>query len=96
MKGSTGGGDSSGMGIMERRLERERRRSGRLKDGRWRMGTKETSSSVGSAEQLLCEANEEGEAGVDAERLLCEANEEGEADKDSVLRAASRADWSWR
>ena len=75
MKGSTGGGESSGMGIMERRLERERRRSGRLKDGRWRMGTKETSSSVGSAE-----------------RLLCEANEEGEADKDSVLRAVSRAD----
>jgi len=71
-------------GEKERRLERERRRSGRLKDGRWMMGAKRTSSSVGSAERLLCEANEEGEAGVDAELLLCEANEEGEADKDSV------------
>ncbi len=55
MNGSTGGGDSSGMGCMERRLERERRRSGRLKDGRWRMGTKVTSSGV-SAELSLCEA----------------------------------------
>ena len=78
-KGSTGGGDNSGMGCMERRLERERRRSGRLKDGRWRIGAKETSSGV-DAELSLCEADKEGEAGVNAELSLCEA------DKDSVWR----------
>jgi hypothetical protein len=68
------------MGSMERRLERERRRSGRLKDGRWRIGEKRTESSVGSAELSLCEADKEGEAGVNAELSLCEA------DKDSVWR----------
>ena len=77
------------MGIMERRLERERRRSGRLKDGRWRMGAKETSSGV-DAELSLCEADKEDVADVSAELSLCEA------DKDSDWRAASRADWSWR